>query len=304
VSKLYYEQLLTQQEISDKLGLSRPKISRLLKQARNEGIIKINVLPIVGVHTDLEDAVEQKYQLKEVVIVDVSESSSQNEISREIGTAAANYFCDVISDRSVIGISWGTTLQAMVDALPKMDLREMQIVQLIGGLGKPESEAHVNYILRRLFAQTRSKLSILNFPGIVDNVDVKTVVMTDSHVREVFNQYKKISIAFVGIGVPTPDSVVMRDGSILSQMELDTLLSRGAVADICLRFFNKEGIAISSDVNNRVVGITLEDLKQIHRIVGVAGGPAKEDGIRAALNGKLINVLITDQINAEKLYSS
>ena len=301
VSKLYYEQLLTQQEISEKLGVSRPKISRLLKQARDEGIIKINILPMVGIHTDLEDALEQKYHLKEVVVVEVSELSSQNEISREIGAAAAEYFCEVINDRSVMGISWGTTLQAMVDSLPTMDLHEMQIVQLIGGVGKPESEAHVNYILRRLIAQTRSKLSMLNVPGIVDTTEVKIAVLSDSHVRDVFEQYKKLNIAFVGIGVPTPDSVVMRDGSILTQKELDILLSKGAVGDICLRYFNIDGVGISSEINDRVMGITLEELRGIHRVVGVAGGPNKENGIRAALDGKIINVLITDQLNAEKL---
>lgn len=301
VSKLYYEKGLTQQDISERLMLSRPKVSRLLKQAEELGIVKINILTQPGDHTDLEDGLESKYGLKEAVVVEVSEAHSQNAVSREVGAAAAEYFARAVIDPCVIGISWGTTLHAMVDAIHAMDCRHSQVVQLIGGLGKPESEAHATYILRRLVAQIGSKLSILNVPGIVDNTIVKEAVLGDSHVRETFKIFSKIEIAFVGIGVPTQDSVVMRDGTILSQNQMQGLLKKGAIGDICLRYFDQQGQAIKSDVDDRVIGITLDELKKIDRVVGVTGGPDKEMVIRAALTGKLVNVIITDQFSAQKL---
>jgi len=301
VSKLYYEKALTQQEISERLNLSRPKVSRVLKQAEEVGVVKINIIPQPGFHTDLEDALESKYGLKEAVVIDVSEPSSQIAASREVGVAAADYFSRAVSDPSIIGISWGTTLRAMVDALHAMDCQNSQVVQLIGGLGMPESEAHATYILRRLVAQIGSKLSILNVPGIVDNIAVKQAVLSDSHVREIFNMFAKIDIAFVGIGVPTPDSVVMRDGTILTQEEMKMLMKKGAIGDICLRYFDEKGSVIHSEVDDRVIGITLDELKKIDRVVGVTGGPHKEKVIRAALVGKLVNVLITDQQSAKKL---
>lgn len=301
VSKYYYEKDLTQQEISERLNLSRPKVSRLLKQAEEIGIVKISIIPQPGIHTDLEDALELKYGLKEAVVVEVSEPVSQFAVSREVGAAAADYFFQSVNTPSVIGFSWGTTLQAMVDAIRSVDFRNSQIVQLIGGLGKPESEAHATYILRRLVEKTGAKLSFLNVPGIVDNTAVKDALLTDSHLREIFEQFKKIDIAFVGVGTPTPDSVVMRDGTILTQGELDSLLEMGAVGDICLRFFDQKGNIIHSDVDKRVIGITLEQIKKIDRVVGVTGGPAKEGAIRAALVGKFINVLVTDHLSAKKL---
>ncbi len=301
VSKLYYEQNLTQQDISQKLLLSRPKVSRLLNQAKEVGIAKVNIIPQPGIHIDLEEALEKKFELKEAFVVEVSESHSQNAVSHEVGAAAAEYFSRAVNDPCVIGISWGTTLQAMVDAIPPEDHHESHIVQLIGGLGKPESEAHATYILRRLVAQTGAKLSILGMPGIVDNVEVKSAVLTDSHVRDVFDLFKKIDIAFVGIGVPTPESVVMRDGTILTQDELDTLLAKGAVGDICLRYFDSSGNGVRSEINERVIGISLDEIKKIDRVVGVAGGPQKEKVIRAALLGKLVNILVTDHIIAKKL---
>ena len=301
VSKLYYEKTLTQQEISERLNLSRPKVSRLLKQAEEAGVVKINIIPHPGVHTDLEDALENKFGLKEAVVVDAGEPSSQIASSREVGVAAADYFSRAVSDPCVIGISWGTSLRAMVDSLHAMDCQNSQIVQLIGGLGTPESEAHATYILRRLVALIGSRLSILNVPGIVDNPAVKKAVMSDSHVRDTFNMFPKIEIAFVGIGVPTPDSVVMRDGTILTKDQLEMLRKKGAIGDICLRYFDENGKSIPSEVDDRVVGITLDELKKIDRVVGVTGGPQKEKVIRAALLGKLINVLITDHHTAKKL---
>ena len=301
VSKLYYEQNLTQHEISKRLSLSRPKVSRLLKQAEEVGIVKINIVPQAGIHTDLEDALENRFGLKEAIVVDVGESPSQIAVSREVGVAAADYFLRVVSDPCVVGISWGTTLRAMVDALHVMDCRNSQVVQLIGGLGIPESEAHATYILRRLVTQIGSKLSILNIPGIVDSTVVKKAVMSDSHVRELFNMFSKIEIAFVGIGVPTPDSVVMRDGTILTNDEMEMLLEKGAIGDICLRYFDENGNAIQSEVDDRVIGISLNELKKINRVVGVTGGPQKVKVIHAALIGKLVNVLVTDQQSAKKL---
>jgi DNA-binding transcriptional regulator LsrR (DeoR family) len=149
--------------------------------------------------------------------------------------------------------------------------------------------------------KTGAKLSFLNVPGIVDNTAVKGALMTDSHLRDVLEQFKKIDVAFVGVGTPTPDSVVMRDGTILTQAQLDSLLEMGAVGDICLRFFDAQGNIIHSDIDERVIGITLEQLKKIDRVVGVTGGPVKEAAIRAALLGKFINVLVTDHLSAKKL---
>ena len=301
VSKLYYEKGYTQQQIGERLNLSRPKVSRLLQQAEDVGIVKINIIPQPGVYTNLEDKLEAKYGLREAVVVGVSEPNSQISVSREVGAAAAGYFSRTMSSPCIIGISWGTTLCAMVDAIPAIDCHGSHVVQLVGGLGIPESEAHATYILRRLVAQTESKLSVLLVPGIVDSTEVKKAFLSDSHVQEIFKLFPKIMVAYVGIGAPTPDSVVMRDGSIISQKELDTLKSKGAVGDVCLRFFDKDGQAVHSEADDRVMGISLEELKRIDRVVGVTGGPKKLGAIRAALKGKIINVLVTDHLSAKRV---
>ena len=301
ISKLYYEQGLTQQQISERLILSRPKVSRLLQQAEDIGIVKINIIPQPGFYTNLENALEDKYGLLEAIVVGVSEPTSQLAVSREVGAAAADYFVRSIVNPSVIGISWGSTLREMVDSIPVMDCSDCHVVQLTGGLGIPESEAHATYILRRLVTQIKSRLSILTVPGIVDSTQVKKVFLSDSHLQEVFKRFKEIDVAYVGVGAPTNDSIVMQDGSIISDCDLKHLIDLGAVGDICLRYFNEKGKQLASDVDKRVMGITLEELKQVERVVGVTGGPNKYRAIHAALKGKLINVLITDHKSAKKV---
>ena len=300
VSKLYYEQALTQQEISERLRLSRPKVSRLLRQAMDEGIVKITVLSPPGSHDDLENQLEQRFGLKEAVVVEVHNPSSQASVSRQIGTATASYLQRTLRDNDIIGIFWGVTLNAMVTALQSCEARSLHVVQMIGGLGPPEAEEHATDLCRRMSRLLNAKLTLIPAPGIVDDPAHKTVFLSDSYVRHAFELFSTITVAYIGIGSASPTSFIMENG-ILSQSELEGLHQKGAVGETALRFFNAQGEAIASEVDDRVIGITLKELKAIPRVVGMAGGPEKEAVVRAALEGDLIDVLITDHELAARL---
>jgi DNA-binding transcriptional regulator LsrR (DeoR family) len=301
VSKLYYEQELHQREIAEKLHLSRAKVSRLLQQARDYGIVQITILPPHNVYADQEERLEKILGLSEVVIVDVSDPESQAAVSHEIGVAAAEYLKRTIRSNDIIGLSWGTTLQAMASAIRPTTARNIHIVQLNGGLGPPFADTHATNIARR-FAQTLdAKLTQLPVPGIVDDEEIKKALMSDRRIADVFRLYERINVAFGGIGAPTPDSVLMRDGSIINREELDQLLVLGAVGDIALRFMDNEGRLIPSEIEPRVVGITEEQLKGVPRVVGIAGGQQKAEIIQSALKGGWLDVLITDHRTAEWL---
>jgi DNA-binding transcriptional regulator LsrR (DeoR family) len=301
VGSLYYDQGLTQQEISDKLGISRPMVSRLIKQARQEGIVQINVLPPAGVFSDLEYELEQKYGLKEAIVVDVDPPYTQSLVSRQLGIAAADYFYRTMRDGDVIGLTWGTTLHYMAAAMHPVESRDMHIAQILGGLGPPESEVHANSICSRMAQMLSCKFTIIPSPGIVRSMESKGAFLADGYVKNALEMIKKVNVAYIGIGAPTPTSVVMKDGSIISQEELDDLLRKGAVGDIGLRYFDIMGNPIQSDIDERVIGVTLAQIKKIKRVVGIAGGPEKYEALLGGLRGGYLNVLITEQVLAKKL---
>lgn len=301
VSKMYYEQSMTQQEIAGRLCLSRPKVSRLLQQASEAGIVQITVLSPTGSYAELEHQLEKKYGLQEVLVVQVDHWTSQEAVVRELGVAAAEYLLRTLQDHDVVGIAWGTTLNAMVHALQPMAAPDTHIVQMIGGLGPPEAEVHATELCRRIARLLGCKLTLIPAPGIVDNLQVKKALISDSHVQNAFNLFSRINVAYVGIGVPTPTSVVMRGGSIMSREQLDDLLDKGAVGDIALRYFDACGQPIQSQLDNLVIGISLSQLKQSDRVVGIAGGMEKLASISGALQGGWIDVLITDQMVAHRL---
>ena len=301
VSSLYYEEGLTQQEISDQLQLSRPKVSRLLREAQNSGLVQITVRSPLGVYTNLENLLEQRFGLKEAVIVSASSEETPEAIALKLGIAGAQYLNRVLRAGDIVGVSWGTTLNAMANALSPVSTANVHVVQMIGGLGAPEAEVHATDICRRFAHALGCKLTLLAAPGIVDSEETKRTLLTDSHVQQAMSLFEKITVAFVGIGVPFRSSVLMRDGSIMSWSQLEQLRQAGAVGDICLRFFDANGRLIPSPLNERVVGVTLEQLQRVERVIGIAGGPLKFEAVRATLRGHLIDVLITDECLANQL---
>lgn len=304
VCKLYYEENLTQDEIVEKLHLSRSKVSRLLQRARDEGIVQITVITPDGILSDLEAKLESRFRLQEAVVVEVRASDPAAVIRRELGSTAAAYLARTLRDNDLIGISWGSSLHHMVAALQPLESNGVQVVQIIGGLGQPEAEAHATDLCRRLARTLGARLALLPAPGIVDHLRTKEAFLSDTYVQRALALFPKLDVAFVGIGAPTPDSVVMRDGAIITPSELEALLARGAAGDIALRFFDSYGQPVQTDVDPRVIGISLEQLAEIKRVVGVAGGPEKKDAILGALRGGLVDVLITDSITAQGLLDS
>jgi DNA-binding transcriptional regulator LsrR (DeoR family) len=301
VSRLYYEQQFSEAEIAVRLHLSRPKVSRLLRDARQAGIVQIMIVPPPGIHTALETELEQVFQLQEAIVVEAGEPYNLDLSARTLGAAAARHLQESLQPGEVIGISWGKTLSWMVSAIRPQPTPRAKIVQIIGGLGQPTANVHATDLSRRLAGALDCELALLPAPGIMDSRQSKEAVLSDSHIQHALSLFKDITVAYVGIGAPTPDSVLVRDGSIITRAEIDQLVAMGAVGDIALRFFDAHGDPLRSELDERVIGITLDELRHIDRVVGVAGGPDKLAAVRGALLGGYIDVLITDQRMARLL---
>ena len=302
IAKNYYEYGLNQTEIAQQLGISQATVSRLFKRAKEEGIIRISVHVPVGVNADLEAALVRKFSLKDAIVVD-THNDDENQIMRDLGAAAAFYIETVIQDDDVIGISsWSSTLLAMIDAVHAIPARKgVSVVQILGGVGNPSAEIHAARLTSRLANLVNGAAVFLPTPGIVGSEAALKVLLEDPYVQEAMLLFDRVTLALVGIGSVAPSRLLTLSGNIFSQEEQDFLARHGAVGDILLRFFDIHGSPVESDFNNRVISMRLEQLRRARRSVGIAGGARKYEAILGALNGGLINVLITDRMNAESL---
>lgn len=301
VAQAYYDEELTQQQIARRFGLSRPKVSRLLQRARESGIVNIVLVPPSSDMSDLERGLEARYGLDEAVVVAVTDPHDATGVARELGPAAAECLARSMRGNEVAGITWGSTILAMVDALPARSWPDVTIVQIMGGLGPVDAREHSADLTRRVARRFGARLELLPAPGLVASVAAAEALRSDPQIAATLRLAARADIAIVGLGVPSADSVVLRYGTIISPEEVAAAQGAGAVGDIALRFIDAHGRPVPLPLNERIIGLTLEQIRAIPRTIGVAGGHRKYDVIRAALRARLIDVLVTDHATAERL---
>jgi DNA-binding transcriptional regulator LsrR (DeoR family) len=304
VARMYYDQGIRQQEITERLNIHQSTISRLLKRARESNIVRISVAIPLGTFSEMEEALASRFSLREAIVVDSSEDEER--LVRDLGAAAAFLVETSVKPGTVIGISsWSRALLAMVDALHQNDNgRGGKVVQILGGVGKAETQYHATQLAQELAKRISATAILLQAPGVVGTAEARRVLSRDPSVLEASGLFESIDLALVGIGCMEPSKLLSRSGNVFSPAEREELSNQGAVGDICLRFFDADGNLVKSPLMNRVIGIELGDLKKAKRVVGIAGGVRKVPAILAALRGGWINVLLTDRSTAEKLLSS
>ncbi len=302
VAHLYYGRGARQAEIAKQLDLSQATVSRLLKRAEEEQIVRITVSVPHGTYTELEEELEAGYSLKEAIVVDTVEDDEQ--ILRDLGAAAAFYVESTLKQGELIGISsWSATLLSMVDAMhPLPRSTSAQVVQILGGVGNPAAEAHAAHLTRRMATLTRGDAFFLPAPGVAGSAGAARVYLDDPFVRATMERFDQATLALVGIGAVEPSKLLAGSGNIFSAEGLDLLRERGAGEDICLRFFDRAGPA-AADAAERArdrdaAGAAPAGLALCgHRR---AGGASSTPSAARSM-GRWISVLITDRRTAEVL---
>ncbi len=301
VARMYYSMHHKQAQIAEQLDISQATISRLLKRAQDERIIRIIISTPPGIYAEIESQLERIYEMKEVIVVDTIDNPEQ--ILRDIGAAAAYYLEQTLKPNEIIGLSsWSKTLMAMVDAMnPLARPGGTEVVQILGGMGNPSVENHAVHLVRRLAVLVQGQAVFLPAPGVVASAEMKRLYLQDPYVQQALERFHRISLGLVGIGSVEPSDMLANSGNVFSAAELEELRKRGAVGDICMRFFDAEGKPVRSPMDERVIGMELEQLRSLRRNLGVAGGVRKVAAIRGALRGGYISVLITDIHTARAL---
>lgn len=302
VARMYYSQSIRQAEITERLNIHQSTVSRLLKRAQQAGIVRISVTVPNGIHADLEDALESRFDLKEAIVVD-SVNNNEEQIARDLGAAAAYFLELAIKPGEVIGISsWSAALLEMINAMhPSKGSAESKVVQILGGLGNPAAQTHATHLTQRLASLIGGSAILLPAPGITSSPEAKRVLMRESYVRTATGLFDDVDMVLVGIGALEPSKLLASSGNVFSSQELSSLQKQGAVGDICLQFFDAAGTPVRTNLSERVIGITLPQVKKARRVIALAGGKRKTNAIMGALNGRWINVLITDRWTAKSI---
>lgn len=301
VAHMYYGQGIRQSEITERLNIHQSTVSRLLKRAVKAGIVRITIAVPPGVHADLEEALERKYGLVQAIVVDTG--ADEEQIIRGIGASAAFFIESTVKRDQTIGISsWSASLLSMVDAMrPSQCGQGSRVVQILGGVGNPGAQVHATQLTQRLATLIGGSPVLLPALGVVASPRARNVLLKEPYVEEAMSFFDSLDLALVGIGALEPSKLLSSSGNRFSPEELRELQRHGAVGDICLRFFNARGEPVRTPLNERVIGIDLNQLRRVSRVVGVAGGSRKTRAILAALRGHWINVLITDRDTAQAL---
>ena len=298
VARLYYQLDYSQQEIAKKLDVSRPTVSRLLKQAKESGIVEIKIHNPVEAGALLTEQLKMKFGLKEVVVASVSEYDSAL-IKRQLGEVAANYLNKVVKDHDVIATSWGTTVYELATKLKTKPVSQTTVVQLNGGVSHSETKTYASEIIHLFGEAYNTQTFLLPLPAIVDHIVVKQAIEADRHIRKILDLGKQANIAIFSVGTPVLDSVLLQ--AEYFSMDDQHLIQSKAVGEICSRFFDKNGEICVENLNSRTIGIELDELAKKEKSILVAGGPKKLEAIYGALKGKYANVLITDEHTASLL---
>ncbi len=300
IALAYYEKGMTQQEIAHRYGISRIKVSRLLNHAQKGKIVQIKIIPPKDPYVKLETLLEDKYGLDQLIIAGGSGGDFATWVD-QAGKVAADYFTSILAGTETVGLTWGRALLSFVNSLPPMNYPDLKIVQMLGGLGEPQSEFHGADLCRKMAQACGTRPWLIQAPGIVRDGNICKALKEDFQVKGTLELAARADIVVVGIGYFGEKAPLNKSNTILSPQDKTLLTMKGAVGDISLRFFNRDGDFIPNELDDRVVGLTAAEIGKLKRIIGIAGGMEKYDTIRAAVSRKLIHVLITDLETAKRL---
>ncbi|MDO4555245.1 MAG: sugar-binding transcriptional regulator [Lachnospiraceae bacterium] len=299
IARKYYELHMGQSEIAKEEGISKSTVSRMLQKAEELGYVKVTVeYPLESVD-EIERQMKELFHLKDVFVtpnVVDNDAITLKDICRALADNLDRY----IKDRTVVGVSWGKTMNCLAESIHKINAKDIRVVQLNGGVSKHTNPTGATRIVDALSGSGDGVGYMFPVPAIVDSKEISDVLKKDSQVRKVLSLAMESQVTIFSVGALSLDSILCEVG-YFKEEEYQLLEKEKAVGDIASRFFNIDGQIVDEHLNERVVGLDLEDLKKKQFNIAVAAGLHKVDAILGALRGGYMNVLYTDEKTAREL---
>ncbi|GIK42882.1 MAG: sugar-binding protein [Chloroflexota bacterium] len=300
VASMYYEQDMTQTEIGAQLGLSRVKVYRLLKQARAEQVVRISINWPIERDSDLEKQLVQAFGLKEALVLKTL-SPHRFPALQPLGQLAAHYLERVLTDGSTMAVCLGRSTYETINAISPDFQAKVRVAQAMGSMPFSMQEVDSATLARHLAQKLDGEVLYLSSPLMADSVEAAEVLRRQREINRVLMAAREADVALLGIGNLDPATSGFVKAGFITPDELAGLVASGAVGDVAGQIYTLEGKLYPCEYNQRVIGITLAELRQISTTLAVAMGQAKAKAILGGLRTGAINVLCTDDQAAREV---
>lgn len=293
LAALYYLEQVTQEELSKRFNLSRPSISKLLKRAREEGIVEIRVLTRPESAHELEQEFQKRFGLTRLLTA--VEQRNPDAQRQSVAALMADYLENILHDDMVVAVGMGRNIAAIAEQIVIGGGRSITFVSAIGGSPRAGDYISSDHICRRLAARFGGMSETLYAPALVADAALRHALMENDVVQNTLHHARRADVALIGIGDVNEDSNMVRMGWFTPQEIAESKLA-GTVGDMMgYDFITLEGKPANVPTQGRVIGLSLEDLRRIPNVAAIASESSKLVSILAALRTGTITTLATTE---------
>jgi len=291
VSWWYHFDGLTQDQIAERLGTSRPSVSRMIERAKAEGITRVHIAPAYLSRLDICTRVRDRYGLREVVLLPPSPDGDDLDagLRTRLGMAGMHTLVSELEHSQTLAIGWGETVAQIMSQLPGDELSHVDVVSLTGGVNVYANAIHQN----RSIGESSMRIDLVPTPLFVSSEKLARALQAEDSVSRTLTRARQADVALISVGAPSGEASLWRMGGATPE-ELDEVLARGGVGDVLGVFYDADGNPLDLERNRRRIGVGIDALRDIDTVIGVAGGAEKHQTIRGALKGRYIDILVTD----------
>lgn len=300
IAVAYYQDEITQEEIAKKFGISRIKVGRLLKRAKEEGIVEINVRYHPVFSTRLEQQMMERFPIGRALIA--LDHQDEEEQRRQVAALVSNYLAMSLKDDMVLAVGQGRNVAAIADHVGSVTERNCKFICGIGGTHRPGDAINADHISRRLAKKFGGSSETLYAPAYVENRALKDAFMQNGTIKETLDRARKADVALVGIGDMNENSYMVKLGWFTPHEIIDASLNQGVIGDIAgYDFFNAQGQHVDTVMNDRVIGLSIDELRKIPCVIAIASENTKALAILGALRTGAIDIIATSALNVRTI---
>lgn len=297
VAAMYYQQELTQNEIAAALNLSRVKVYRLLKEARDTQVVRILIDWPIKRALALETRLVEQFELDRALVLQTS-ATDPALLRRQIAQLAARYLESALVDHDTMSICFGSTTYEVISAIRVDFQANVKVVQATGSLSHALKEFDSSALTRQLAQKLGGEAHYLSSPLLADSAAAATIIREQAVVGRTLEQVRRADMALVGIGDLDPATSGFVRAGVADSQQLRAYREAGAIGDMAWQIFDSAGRLFPCELNQRIIGVRLEELRALPQTVAVAVGVNKAAAITGALHSGAINVLCTDEATA------